>query len=374
MKPPSVFLLIRSLNVGGAERQLIHLAKGLAARDCEVTLATFYEGVLDPEAAASGATLVHLGKKGRWDTVPFMLRLIRTIRRARPDALYCFLGTANILGALARPFVPPIRLAWSVRASNMDLSRYDWLARASYGLEVRLSRRADVIISNSNAGAEFAIAQGFPRGRMEVVENGIDTDRFQPSPAARARLRAEWGVSDADVLVGVLARLDPMKGHDVFLSAAAKVAAGRPLVRFAIVGHGSDEELAGLSAAAAGLGIADRLLLPGRSDRPAETLSAFDVYCSASTFGEGFSNSVAEAMACGLPPVVTDVGDSARIVEGVGRTAPPGDADALAAALAETIDSLDRWDPATSRQRIVERYSIDRMVDRTLALLDDHTR
>jgi glycosyltransferase involved in cell wall biosynthesis len=365
-----IFLLARSLNIGGTERQLVHLATGLHARGEEVVVGLFYKGgVLDGELEARGIRIIDLAKSGRWDVPAFLKRVRTAIAESRPAAVYSFLGTANIVAAAVRPFAPPFRMVWSIRASDMDPASYDWVFRLNYGLECALSRRADLIISNSHSGREFAAAQGFPQERIEVVANGIDTARFRPDPALRAAKRAEWRLREGDTAIGVLARVDPMKDHSVLLRAAAIVSRERPELRFLCIGEGDANYLAELKRLAQELGLGERVLWTGRSTDPVAALNALDISCSSSAFGEGFSNAVAEAMACGLPCVVTDVGDSARLVGKTGRVVPPRDPQALAAALAAEADSIGSENGARARQRIIDLFSLESMVERTLALL-----
>lgn len=359
-----VFLLTRALDVGGAERQLVLLAKGLKARGHKVSVGVFYAGgALDAELQESGIEIVDFGKAKRWDVIPFMRRVVGELRRRRPDVVYGFLGSGNVVATAARPFVGKTCLVWSVRASNMDLRKYDWLARLWYKIECRLSRYADAIIANSSAGADFAVRNGFPRSKLVVIPNGIDTDRFRPDHALRSKQRAAFRLRDEQIAIGVLARLDPMKGHEILLQAAPAVLEKRPNVRFFCIGEGP--ELDHLRQMAADLGLSDRINFTGRHD-PAAALNALDISCSCSLFGEGFSNAVAEAMACGLPCVVTDVGDSRAIVGEFGTVVPPRSPEALAAALVGLIASPDGGKARSGRERIVAEFSIDAMVDRTL--------
>jgi len=363
--PRSLLLLTRSLNVGGAERQLVELARGLSARGHRVAVAVFYRGgLLERELEQQGIPIIDLGKAGRWDVIGFLFRLRRELVEFRPAVVYAFLGTANIVAALVRPFCPPFRLVWSIRASNMDPRSYDWVMRLGYWIERRLSRSADLIISNSQAGRDFAAANGFPRARMVVIPNGIDTDRFRPAPAVRARMRAHWGLAPSDIAIGVLARLDPMKDHGNFIRAAAMLGGHEPRARFLCVGEGSPAIIGQLTRLAEELGLGDRLRFTGRH-AAAEALPAFDICCSSSAFGEGFSNAVAEAMACGVPCVVTDVGDSAAIVGETGIVVPPGDPLRLAAGLEQMFERTDADASTASRQRIVDQFSVQAMVAAT---------
>jgi len=363
----SVFLLVRSLEAGGAERQLVELARGLQQRGHKVTVATFYKrGPLVADLERAGVPIVDLRKAGRWDAFAFLARARQAVRRSQPDIIYTFLGGANLAGAAIRTATPEARLVWSIRSSDVDFSQYDWLHLATHRLERLLSSIPALIIANSRAGRDNAITNGFPGGRIAVVPNGIDASRFKPDEAMRQKQRAEWRIGDGELVVGVLARLDPMKGHALLLKAAARVADVRRDVRFVCVGAGSEQPR--LRALAADLRIGEIIHFVGDTDDPVAALNAFDVYCSPSV-SEGFPNAIAEAMACGLPCLVTDVGDSARIVGDTGLVVARNDPAALTTGILQMID-LDRERLAVrARQRIVDCFSLDAMVDRTAVLL-----
>lgn len=363
-----ILLLARSLNIGGSERQLVQLAMGLTDRGYDIAVGLFYRGgALEQELAGRHIRILDLGKRHRWDVAGFMVRFVRTLRLERPSLVYSFLGTANTVAALARAFAPPFRLIWSVRASNMKLANYGWASRLGYRLECALSRVPDLTISNSRAGLEHAVAHGFPRRRLVVVPNGIDATRFRPDRELRRKMRAMWGLGEETHLIGVLARLDPMKDHATFLRAAARVIAVRPSTRFVCIGEGEADYVEQLRKLASSLGLEDRLIWADAEADPVGALNAFDVFCSSSSEGEGFSNAVAEAMACALPCVVTDVGDSAFIVGDAGWVVPPKDPESLSRALLTALDRGATGIGSRARIRIVESFSPDRMVEETIA-------
>ena len=361
--PLSVFLLTRSLTTGGAEQQLVALARGLCEGGHQVSIGVFYGGgPLERGLESAGMEIVDLGKSGRWDVVPFLLRTAAALRLRKPDVLYSFLGGANLVASAVRRSVPRTKLVWSVRNSEFDMSVDHWVARAGHRLEAALAHAPDAIIANSSAGRDFAVSRGFPAGRITIVPNGIDTDRFRPDPGLRAEQRGKLGLSEDEIAIGVLGRLNATKDHASFLRAAAAVHARQPNCRFLCVGSGP--ELERLQRLAVDLGIADRVLFPGELD-PAAALNAFDIACS-SSITEGFSNALAEAMACGLPCAATDVGDSAMIVGDSGMVVPPASPADLAGAVERQIERLPAHDPAVPRARIVDNFSLAAMVDRTV--------
>lgn len=372
--PESILFLTRSLDRGGAERQLVVLAKGLASRGHAVSVTVFFGGgVFEYELAGAGVRVINLGKQGRWDILPFLNRLVGLLRKERPMVIHSYLGVPNILAAVLKPLLPATRIVWGVRASNVDLSRYDWLSRLAYTLERRLARFADRIIANSDAGKCHAVANGFPEGKMVVIPNGIDTEYFRFDPEGRRQVRLAWGVGEDEILVGLAARLDPMKDHPVFLEAASHIAREHRDVRFVCVGGGPADYAEVLKQHAAALGLTNQLIWVGARDDMPAVYSALDIAASSSAYGEGFSNTIAEAMACGLPSVVTDVGDSALIVCDTGKVVSAGDHRALAAAIQRLINlppEKRRKMGEACRARVVSEFGIERLLQRTEQVLD----
>jgi len=368
-----VFFLIRSLERGGAERQLVLLAMALNRRGYLVSVVVFYGGgPFTAELEMTGVRLIVLDKHGRWDVLPFFIRLARLLRKERPILLHAYLTVPNLLAALLKPLLSGTRIIWGLRASNMDLSHYDWLSRLTAIIELLLARIPDVIIANSHAGRIHAIDRGFPSDRIKVIPNGIDTTHYVCDSEARQHQRIEWGIAEDQILIGLIARIDPVKGHLTFLHAAGLVANQYPHVRFVCVGDGPLDFKQQLHEKARHAGLAERLIWAGlRSDMPA-VYSALDIATSSSC-SEGFSNSIAEAMSCSVPCVVTDVGDSSWIVGKTGIVVPPGKPEALADGLIHLIDlpADERSELGShARDRIIAEFSVEALVIRTEQILD----
>src|SRR5262245_48259844 len=148
----NILFLTRSLNYGGSERQLTLLATELLKRGQKIVVASFYSaGTLRNDLSMAGVPTISLEKRSRWQ-VGFVLRLIRCVRQLRPQILHSYLGTANILSVVLKPFFPFVTIVWGVRASNMELEQYGWVDRLLYRIERGLSRFADLIIVNSQSG------------------------------------------------------------------------------------------------------------------------------------------------------------------------------------------------------------------------------
>jgi glycosyltransferase involved in cell wall biosynthesis len=361
------------LNYGGAEMQLTILANALARSGHAVSLLVFYPNGPMRERLSPEVNVRCLGKHGRWDVIGFMRSLFRVLYEERPDVLYSFLPVANLVGCLTRLRLPKLKLAWGVRASNMDLTHYDWFSRLTYWLERRFSRCPNIIIANSAAGRRYAVSRGFPASdRFVVIPNGIDVERFQRDASLRVVVRAEWGVLPGETLVGIVARFDPMKDYPNFLEAAAKVARRDNGVRLVSIGADPENYAPVLQERARSLGLDLKMIWAGpRGDLPA-VYNALDLLVSSSACGEGFSNVLGEAMACGVPCVATDVGDAREILGDSGVVVPPSNPEALASGILALLGRL-RLERASladsSRRRITENFSADVMVRRTEAAL-----
>lgn len=367
-----ILFFIRSLNAGGAERQLVVTAKGLAQRGHGVTVLTFYEGgFYADELNDTKIQLLNLQKKGRWDVFPFILRLRKVLRNQTPDVIYSFLGTANILTVVMRYFIAPVRIVWGVRASNMDLEQYDWLSRWSYWLECRLARFSDAIIVNSNAGMKYAVEHGFPEKKMTVIPNGIDTERFHIDKSAGEMLRKAWNVAGGEHLIGVVGRIDPMKGIPTFLEAAVLLRENCSHARFVWVGTGETTYENSMRQLSSKLGLDDVLIWAGRHTNMVAVYNAFDI-ASSSSYSEGFSNVLGEVMACGVPCVVTNVGDSALVVGDTGLVVPAKDSRALADAWNEMLlldDEMFQERTIAVRNRVVNEFSVAALIENTSKIL-----
>ena len=365
-----ILFLTRKLVEGGAERQMVALAGGLAGRGHEVVVLTFYGGgPLEADLRATGAHVVDLRKSGRWDVGPFLVRLARALRRERPDVVKAYLPFQNSLLSLLRP-VHGARVAWALSSSANPALRRSRMHRLDRWLERALRRTPDAIIPNSFAGRDHARTLGFPDGKMTVVANGVDTELFRRDEAGRARLRAEWGVGDNELLIGRVGRLDVQKDYETGLRATALLAETHPRVRFVTIGRDAGEE-PGLRRLADELGIAERVVWAGaRTEMPA-VYSAMDIHLSTSRYSEGTPNVVLEAMACGVPSVVTDVGDCARAAGPLGMVVPPRDSVEMAEALGRMADRLASGEVgrAALRAFVLERFSLEELVRRTEAVL-----
>ena len=208
-----IMFLTRSMQVGGAQRQLCLLSRELSRRGHEVSALLFYLGEpLDAELEAGGVRVIDLKKRGRWRNLGFLMRLIRIVRAERPDVVYAYLPVPNLLALLLGCVGGGTAIACGVRASDMISGKNDWLSRLALRLERRWVQHADAVIVNSRTGEQH-LSRGTRRQNAVVIDNGIDADSFSFDERGRRQMRDAWGVGQATPVVGCVARLDPMKDH-----------------------------------------------------------------------------------------------------------------------------------------------------------------
>ena len=350
---------------------MVALAKGLAARGHAVSIVTFYDDhAIAGLLGGSSVEIVSLQKGSRWDVAGPLARLVSMVRSWRPDVIHSYLEIPNVVAICLKPlFSCPV--VCGVRTSNYDVSGLDGFIRLSLAVHRRLLRFCDVCICNSEIAATSLRDSGRSAVRTEVVPNGIDTKRFTPDAAARRGVREEWGAGSETRVIGCVARLDPIKGHDVMLRAAAIAMEKEPDLLFVCVGAGSPRHQNHLTALASKLEVEDRVRWVPSSSSVERLDNGFDIFTLASR-AEGFPNALAEAMACGVPPVATDVGDVRSIVGDVGIVVPLQDPRALSSAWLEMLGALDADGAAiraAARSRVVDNFGVDVMVTRTEAIL-----
>jgi glycosyltransferase involved in cell wall biosynthesis len=361
--------LIRSLEIGGSEQQLVTLAKSIDRASFDPTVITFYSGgILEEELRNAGVQTISLDKSGRWNLLLFFIRLARTLIRVRPEIIYSYLDLANVLALIAGKIFCKAKVVWAVRSAGFDLHDYDWLRRLGANLELHLSHFPTLVTVNSHAGLDSIIDRGFPRNKLTVIQNGIDTTHFRFDPETRIRLRKHWNVSHDEILIGLVARLDPIKDHHTFLKAAALVLKSEPTARFVCVGTGSSTNEEKLNRLVKELKLCSKVILAGERTDMRDVYSALDINCLTS-INEGWPNVIGEAMSCGVPCVVTNVGDAAEIVGKTGFVSIARDVQAFASNIVLCMNADRELLRIKTRQRIESNWPLEKLVSDTERVL-----
>jgi glycosyltransferase involved in cell wall biosynthesis len=372
-----VMHVITGLSTGGAETMLLKLLSAASQRMEHVVVSLGDEGTIGPRISALGVPVHCLGLR-RNAPKPFRaLSILPLARRIDPQLIQGWMYHGNLMASMAALALrksathnmprQKLPVLWNIRQTVYDLRRERWLTAKLIRLGVRLSSGPAAIIYNSQTSATQHESLGYRAEKCVVIPNGFDCQILRPDEAARKAVRAELGIADETVLVGLVARYHPMKDHIHFLKTAGLVVQSHPQTRFVLAGAGVSSTQSELVKAIQQNELGDRVILLGeRSDIP-RLNNAFDIGCSASAWGEGFSNSIGEAMACGVSCAVTDVGDSAYIVADSGFVTPPRAPEALANAIGRLIEigrSGRRHLGVKARQRIETEFSLSAIVEK----------
>jgi glycosyltransferase involved in cell wall biosynthesis len=371
--------VITGLTRGGAEMMLYKLLSRMDRARFESSVVCLKsEGAMAERIRALGIPVDRVEMRGTPGDLARLARLRRVLRERAPDLIQTWLYHADLLGGLAASLSGRPPVVWGIRMSKVDTLAFRKTTVAIARLCARLSwSLPERIVCCSETGRQMHAEFGYDARKMVVIPNGFDVEQFRPDPSARASVREELAVPASAPLIGLVARFDPHKDHATFVAASALVAARFPEARYLLVGHGVEPSNATLRAAISAAGLGDRARLLGARDDVARLTAACDLAVS-SSFGEGFSNAIGEAMACGVPCVATDVGDSAWLVGDTGRVVAPRDPAALAQAIGELLAIGPEGRAAlgaAGRGRIVEHFELSRVVRRYeqlyLELTDD---
>lgn len=396
--------VITGLGQGGAEAVLFRLTTYPDQTVQHTVVSLTDDGVYGERLRAAGVTVHTLGMPRGRVSFSGLRRLRQLLATQKPDAVQTWMYHADLIGGIVARLAGVRAVAWGIRNSGAHLQRSSRSARLVLKLCAMLSGRVPAAIVCAARDAATRHEQyGYRADRLVVIANGYDLSRYQPDAQARRRVRAQWQVGDETPVIGCVARWDPLKDHANLLGAVAKVvqshggsvarsdgepgiesssSSGEPDaqtcgtaisvgaapiadLRCALVGRGMSSDNAALNALIDRLGLRDRVLLLGPSDEVPAVMNALDLHVLSSC-AEGFPNVVAEAMACGTPCVVTDVGDAAHIVGQTAAVVPPENAPALAQGIAGTLrDIASRGRDAVGepgRARVLAEFDLAHMV------------
>lgn len=375
--PISVCFIINGLGSGGAEWMLYRLISTLDRTRFTpqvISLVDETYPVVGEKLKKLGIRVRSLGVSHGRPSPLSLLRLALWLRQDRPDVVDTWQYYADLAGGLAARLAGGIPVVWGIRHCDLSTEGNTRALLLTASACARLSRwLPDRIICCSEASRKVHAALGYAAEKMIVIPNGYDLEAFKPDSAARESIRKELQIHQEAPVIGLVARFHPQKDHRNFVRAASLLHQDRPDVHFVLCGQGVDWENRQLTTWIEEAGIRFRCHPLGlRNDIPKLT-AAFDI-ASLSSFGEAFPNIVSEAMSCGIPCVVTDVGDAAQIVGETGLVVPPKNPAALAEAWRKMLDfgreGRNQLGMA-ARQRIIEQFNLPQIVDRYQNLFEE---
>ena len=358
--------IITGLGVGGAETILSRMCRAdTANRHCVISLSG--DGNYGPILRDAGIAVHSLAEPSGRLTLGGLLALRRLLKEIQPDVVQTWLYHADVIGGVMARLAGVRRVHWGIRSSRLIWTRDQRLTILIRLLAAGLSWFVpQTIVCNSERAARLHRSIGYCGKKLRVIPNGVDIERFRPDPGLRASCREAWRVPERVPVLGSVGRYSPYKDYTSLLSALADLTrTGRPF-HCVFVGQGMEETNAPLVADIERFGLRDRVRLCGpQSDIP-RIMNGLDVLVLSSV-AEGFPGVLIEAMACGVPCAVTDVGDARAIVGETGWSAPPSEPSALSMALEKALtlhDDEAAWDrrAAACRARVAAHYTLHRMI------------
>lgn len=360
--------IIAGLKQDGAQSALYRLTSHSTPGDEHIVISMMDEGDYGSRLKAAGVRLHFLDMPRGRITFAGVTALHGLLRDLRPDVVQTWMYHADLIGGVVARLAGSAKVVWGIRHSDHDPSRTKGSTRVVATLCAWTSGLVPaLIVSCSERAVSIHQAMGYPNRKFRVIPNGYDLSQFAPDPVRGTALREELGVPHNAPLAGFVARWHPQKDHATLAAALAILAEEAPDLRCVLVGEGMDRDNPSLQHLLSNAGIANRVILVGQRSDIAGVMNALDVHVLSSAFGEAFPNVVAEAMACGTPCVVTDVGDAGLIVGKtgwiVGASDEVGLAAAIRAALKERRNAPVEWEArkAACRNRIAEHFSLERM-------------
>ncbi|MDJ0858252.1 MAG: glycosyltransferase [Dinoroseobacter sp.] len=357
---------ITSTGFGGAQIMLLRYLRALGPRACDHSvLSLMPQDAIGQEIASLGVPVHTIGMRQGGFSIPALLRLRRQIKHLSPDLIHGWMYHGNLAARLATLGIgggPAV--VWAVHHSLQDIR--------NERLSSRLVMRACAALSGGVSGISYCArvaasqheAIGFASEQAVVIPNAIDTDEFHPETEARGLLGALLEIPEGRVIIGNVGRDHPMKDQARMVAAIAGLLERGYDVQGILIGTG--QEAGSARRAAETLGISDRISTMSERSDIAGIVSGFDIFLLPSAWGEAFPLALCEAMACGVPSVVTDVGDSRWIVDKTGFVVPPADTDAQVDALARMVDLGPQGRQAMgaeARNRICQKFSMSRYID-----------
>ena len=365
MKKLRIAFLITGLHGGGAETMLFHMLRLMDRERFEpIVISMMGRGKFGDLIEKLGIEVHTVGLEPGQVTPAAGWRIVKLLRQAKPDVIQGWMYHANLAALLANVFVR-VPVCWCIQSSFLSFAAEKPLTRLAIRVTARMSRRAAKVVFVSHVSRTQHEKLGFASERSCVIPNGVDPGLFKPSGEARQSVRTELGVAPDTLLVGLICRYHQQKDHPTFIRAAAILARKFPDLRFLLVGSNVDGKNEAIGELIRSLDLASRMHLLGeRNDMPRLNAS-LDIATSSSSYGEALALALAEAMACEVPCVVTDVGDSAILVGETGVVVPPSNPEAFADGVSRLIEAGSeqrRKLGKAARSRAEEGYSIPNII------------
>lgn len=366
-----VLHLITTLDTGGAEMMLYKLSATFNSSLISHYVVGMTElGSLGKQIQATGTPVICLGFTRGKASLSGMIKFVKILRKIHPDIVQTWMYHANILGLLGGKLFTKAKVAWNIRATVRKFSEYKILTLVTLYLGRLLSRMPDAVVFNSQAGIRDHRKLGFRPKETVYIPNGFNLDLFQPNRSIRNEMRNKLSINEDTPCVGFFGRFEAIKGHRTFFEAAWHITQKIHDIHFILCGEMGDKNRPVLQTWIDEFHLDQKVYLLGSRSDIHKIMPTMDTIVSSSK-SEGFSNVIGEAMACGVPCVVTKVGDSALIVGSTGKVVPAENPIEMAQAVIDLLTMSQKKREALgiqARKRIKTHYSLEHITKQYEAL------
>ncbi|MDC1450340.1 glycosyltransferase [Candidatus Thioglobus sp.] len=360
--------IISSLGDGGAEGALYRLVINDKS-DCKHEIVSFISGGKYSKIFKSqDIKVTELNQvQGKISFLVF-IKLFRYLSNVKPDVVQTWMYHADLIGGVIAKIIKIKHIVWNVRTSFLTGDSIKFSTKVVVRLCSFFSKNIpDKIITCSNNAALFHKSIGY-KSNFITIDNGFDKNKLYPSKSLRSYMRKKISVSDDTFLIGMIARFDPQKDHENAINALTILKKSTKNFKCIFVGKDMDNSNSYIKNLLEKFNLVDNVILFGQSININEIMNAIDLHILSSSYGEGFPNVVAEAMMCGTPCIVTNVGDSSRIVGNTGWVVEPNDSNLLSKSIENAIQvkssSEKQWDKKCKNvaNKAKVEFTIERMV------------
>ena len=293
--------------------------------------------------------------------------LTSLINSLKPNIVQTWLIHADLIGGVAAKIIGIKNIIWNVRYTNIVLGK----SKITSVFIVKILSYLSFFIPNfiivvSKKAKKIYGTEGYDKKKFVYIPNGYDFSILKSDQSQRKNFRKKFKVNKKTLLIGNVARYDPKKDHANLLKALALLKLKNRDFLCILVGTNINKSNSELTSLIKELKLSHKIKLLGKKNNISQIMNGIDIYIQSSSYGEGFPNVVAEAMSCGTPCIVTNVGDASHIVGKNGWVVPPNNE----IKLARTIDSISdkigskKWNMISedARMKIKDKFSIKKMI------------
>tara|TARA_B100000029_G_scaffold333118_1_gene325330 strand:+ start:1024 stop:2151 length:1128 start_codon:yes stop_codon:yes gene_type:complete len=369
--------LITGLNAGGAEGVLYRLILS-DKKNLHQVVSLTNNGYYEKELITKKIKVKSLNLKRGTFSLLALIRLIKIFRKNKPDIIQTWMYHADLIGGIAGKISGNKNIIWSIRNSNLGRNT-SWKTKLILKLCILFSRvLPKLIISCSKNSAAIHENLGYPKKKITIIPNGFDLEKIKPSETEREKIRKSFDIKDEEILIGVIARWDPQKDFEnLFLAIKELKNKNFSKWKLILVGSNLTPENKELMSLVKKNDISNKIVLAGFQKNIVSFQNAIDLLVLSSAYGEAFPNVIAESMACEVPCVATDVGDSKEIISNTGWIVPPNNPQQLCEVISKAFDEIknkNHWleRKKNCRNEILKKYSLLDMTNNYQKIWNDH--